>query len=89
MSGRDKRDNAGTTSIVPEAVRRDTRGHPFRGVSLCPDRNRLALAEELKELARQIGRLVPDWRSPERYFERRDELRQAALDLGERVGRHG
>ncbi|MHB1527775.1 MAG: hypothetical protein ACYCZN_16190 [Candidatus Dormibacteria bacterium] len=31
-------------------------------------------AERLTELARQIGRLLPDWRDPERYYERRSEI---------------
>lgn len=36
-------------------------------------------------LAREVGRLAPDWRSPERYFEERSEiehkLKRLARDL--------
>lgn len=28
----------------------------------------------IRTLANRVGRLSPDWRDPERYFERRDEL---------------
>ena len=38
-------------------------------------------AERLAELARQIGRLAPDWRDPERYYERRSELAEEARRL--------
>ena len=29
----------------------------------------------VRALAREVGRLQPDWRNPERYFERREQLR--------------
>ena len=35
----------------------------------------------LAELARAIGRLAPDWRDPERYYERRSELAEEARRL--------
>ena len=31
-------------------------------------------AVQLREAARRIGRLSPDWRNPERYFENRSEI---------------
>lgn len=33
-----------------------------------------ALTIRVRSVARQVGRLSPDWRDPERYFQRRDEL---------------
>lgn len=44
-----------------------------------------AVAERLRDLARGIGRLSPDWGNPERYFERRDELERAARQLAREV----
>lgn len=38
---------------------------------------RLSTASRLRSLAREVGRLHPDWQNPERYFERRDELEKA------------
>jgi len=42
-------------------------------------------------LAREIGRLSPDWSNPQRYFEERSEiehkLKRLALEMKE--GRHG
>lgn len=37
--------------------------------------------DRLQDLARDIRRLSPDWRDPERYFERRDELAAEARRL--------
>lgn len=31
-------------------------------------------AETLRDLAREVRRLRPDWQWPERYFENRDEI---------------
>jgi len=31
-------------------------------------------AHQARRLARDIGRLSPDWRNPERYFETRSEI---------------
>jgi hypothetical protein len=43
-------------------------------------------ARHLLSLAHRVGRLTPDWRNPERYFETRDEiqreLKRIARDLG-------
>lgn len=42
-------------------------------------------AQRARLLAREIGRLSPDWRCPERYFEERSEiehkLKRLARDL--------
>jgi hypothetical protein len=38
-------------------------------------------AERLVDLARQIGRLAPDWQQPERFFETRSELAEEARRL--------
>lgn len=35
---------------------------------------RLTPAAQLRALARDVRRLRPDWRLPERYFENRDEI---------------
>lgn len=37
----------------------------------------ISTASRLRSLAREVGRLHPDWQNPERYFERRDELEKA------------
>lgn len=31
-------------------------------------------AHDARQIARDIGRLLPDWRNPERYFENRSEI---------------
>lgn len=33
-----------------------------------------APAHQVREAARQLGRLRPDWSNPERYFEKRSEI---------------
>lgn len=44
-----------------------------------------APASTVRQLARDIGRLTPDWRNPERYFPNRSEieaqLKRLAHDL--------
>lgn len=53
--------------------------------------NTMPLSTKARELARQVGRLRPDWRDPERYFEERDQLHRTALALAkalEREERH-
>lgn len=46
---------------------------------------RLSTASRLRSLAREVGRLHPDWQHPERYFERRDELRREIAALATAV----
>ncbi|MBO9579863.1 MAG: hypothetical protein J7498_03135 [Sphingobium sp.] len=49
-----------------------------------------ALADRALNVAQRLGRLSPDWQNPERYFERRDELRREMLALARQIGaRHG
>ena len=38
-------------------------------------------ASTARRLARELARLTPDWRNPERYFERREELRRELHQL--------
>lgn len=45
------------------------------------DREPPSPAERLATLAREIGRLAPDWRDPERYYEARSELAEEARRL--------
>ncbi len=45
------------------------------------DREPASPAERLATLAREIGRLAPDWRCPERYYEMRSELAAEARRL--------
>ncbi len=44
-------------------------------------------AARLAALAREIGRLAPDWRDPERYFETRSELAEEARKLARTLQR--
>lgn len=51
--------------------------------------NAAALPERARSIARDIGRLHPDWQNPERYFERRDELRRELQQLARAIERTG
>jgi hypothetical protein len=42
---------------------------------------RITPAAQLRALARDLRRLRPDWRLPERYFENRDEIENRLRDL--------
>ena len=42
-------------------------------------------APRLAELARQLGRLSPDWRNPERYFENRSEIERELRRLAKHL----
>lgn len=44
-----------------------------------------ASAQAIRQLARQLGRLSPDWQNPERFFERRDEIERELRQLARRV----
>jgi len=50
-----------------------------------------APAQHLRLLARDIGRLSPDWRCPERYFEERSEIEHKLKRLARELERaaHG
>jgi hypothetical protein len=85
MSAGTLRDIRGQGGKCPLRDKRDT---PFRGgVPMSPT----MVGAEVKELARRVGRLSPDWGNPERYFEERDilerALRRAARQL--EAGAHG
>lgn len=55
------------------------RRDPWRATGA--DREAPSPAERLAILARAIGRLAPDWRDPERYYEMRSELAEEARRL--------
>lgn len=42
-------------------------------------------ANAARAIARDLARLFPDWRDPERYFENRDELRQRLNQLARQL----
>lgn len=46
------------------------------------------LHERLDRLAQEIGRLRPDWQHPERFFQRRDELRREARSIATRINQY-
>lgn len=50
-----------------------------------------ASAHRVRDLAREIGRLCPDWRDPERYFENRSEIEHKLQRLARELERaaHG
>lgn len=43
------------------------------------------MGDRLRDLARRIGRLRPDWSNPQRYFEERSELEREARRMAEEV----
>lgn len=48
----------------------------------------MKLANSARAIARDLARLTPDWRDPERYFENRDELRQRINKLAREMESH-
>ncbi|MFC3696409.1 hypothetical protein ACFOOJ_03030 [Sphingobium xenophagum] len=42
-----------------------------------------------RQIAREIGRLSPDWRNPERYFENRHEIERELRRLARQLERMG
>lgn len=46
-------------------------------------------ASRLAAITRQVGRLRPDWRNPERYFEERSEIERALRALTHEVKEGG
>ncbi|WP_419828184.1 hypothetical protein [Sphingomonas sp.] len=47
-------------------------------------------ALQVREAAQRLGRLSPDWRNPERYFEERSEIERDLRQLVKRLEReHG
>ncbi len=45
----------------------------------------MRLANDARSIARDLSRLLPDWRNPERYFETRDELRHRLQRLAHQL----
>ena len=41
--------------------------------------------ERLRDLARRVGRLQPDWRNPERFFENRSDLEHDLRRLAKEI----
>lgn len=75
MSDWDKRDRAGQIINVPMQGRGDTSGHPLRGgVPVSPVSRQASPAERLRTLSRRLGRLTPNWRDPEAFYEERSEI---------------
>jgi len=48
----------------------------------------MTIAASVRTIARDLSRLSPDWRHPERFFETRDELRHELLRIANRLERH-
>ncbi len=44
-------------------------------------------ASSLRQLARAVGRLRPDWQNPERYFADRSEIEHAMRRLANQIER--
>lgn len=49
----------------------------------------MSLAERLEAAARNVQRLAPDHRNPERYFVQKDALRAELRALAKEVRQHG
>ena len=80
-TGGTRRDNL---DFVPAGGDRDT---PFRGGVPSPPRG--PNGAEVMQLARLVGRLLPRWNDPERYFEERDELERALRKVARRIEANG
>ncbi len=48
----------------------------------------MSAAGQVRDIARQVRRLSPDWRQPERYFERRDEIERELKRLARLIEDH-
>jgi len=46
-----------------------------------------APASTARQLARELSRLTPDWREPERYFQNRSEIEHALRRLANQLER--
>lgn len=49
---------------------------------------RVTAAARIAELSRRVGRLSPDWRNPERYFENRSEIERELRRLAKHLEHH-
>ena len=68
MSTWDNRDKSGQIQNVPAG--RAGHGSPRKGDPSVP----ASRPDRLRDLSRRIGRLSPDWRNPERFFEERGDI---------------
>lgn len=73
MNGEDKRDTAGQSKMSRCRDERDT-GFPLRGNPSVPASRQPSPEERLRTLSRRLGRLSPNWRDPEAFFEERSEI---------------
>lgn len=80
MSRGTRWDTAGHGTNCPEGGGWDT---PFRGG--VPPQPPVSIGAKVNNLARKVGRLSPNWRDPERYFEERDELEKALRRLARQI----
>lgn len=48
----------------------------------------MSTASRLAAISKQVGRLRPDWRNPERYFEERSEIERALRVLAREMERN-
>lgn len=48
----------------------------------------MSAAHTVERLARDVGRLSPDWRNPERYFETRDDIERRLRSLARQLERN-
>lgn len=47
--------------------------------------DRLPVDKQITNIARQVGRLRPDWHNPERFFEERSELETELRTIARQV----
>ncbi len=84
MNGQDKRDTAGQIKMSRCRDERDT-GFPLRGNPSVPASLQPSPAERLRTLSRRLGRLSPNWRDPEAFFEERSEIEHELRRLAREV----
>lgn len=82
MSVRDNRDKAGHSQIVPAG--RAGHGFPLKGNPSVP----ASQPDRLRALSRRLGRLSPNWRDPETFFEERGEIERELRRMAREV-EHG
>ena len=88
MNGGDNRDRRGTLSYCPDAVGGDTTGHPLRGGVPVSTPTPASTSARLQRVSKRLGRLSPNWRNPEEFFEERSEIEHELRRLAREV-EHG
>jgi hypothetical protein len=83
MSTWDSRDKSGHSKNFPAG--RAGHGFPLKGNPSVP----ASRPDRLRDLSRRIGRLSPDWRNPERFFEERGEIERDLRTMAREVERDG